>query len=493
MSFVRIHKLSAFYHGQDPVLENVSFHISRPGLFLFFGENGCGKSTLLACIGGINQTMGLRCTGDVGVSSRPLTLMQEPENEVFAETVFADFGMSCWLNGFTFRDKEHYLADFGVDHLKLRPPLEISSGELKRAVLASLFASGPPDILLLDEPLIRLDPQFRPSFIQTIRQVSQEIIVIVASHRLHDFFPIVDGVFLFKGGLVQCLDLRNQSEIERLLSEHGVTRFSGELYKENKISSFIIGFEESRLLDVDIKVGERRKKIRKFGYQKACITANRLSWNVSPDLKLEIDGDYELGSITAIFGDNGSGKTTLGMAMCGLLYPQRGAICIRNNGRELEGIFVPDNPYLLLAEETVEQEVTRWGVPFSRVESDLQRIGVLGNARIEELSYGQAKWLSFIVGIYSETDFVVLDEPAHSLSWGFVERMRELLLSSNKIQIVLTHDVEVFGLLADQKYILQDGSLRRTPLLDKYPAWFETILRKSELRWWDTEEISVSV
>ena len=94
------------------------------------------------------------------------------------------------------------LALMEVDHLERRPITEMSTGELRRVLIARALAPD-PEALLLDEPTTGLDLVARERFLQTLRRVARggKTIVLV-THRVEEILPEIRRVVLLRGGRV---------------------------------------------------------------------------------------------------------------------------------------------------------------------------------------------------------------------------------------------------------------------------------------------------
>ncbi len=135
------------------------------------GRIGSGKSTLGSALAGLSSVE----SGSIileGCGS-PVLLMQFPEYQVTGPTVLREissWGISSGNPVFSSLDVE--MSD--------RDPFTLSRGELKRLMLACVFAKN-PDVLILDEPYASLD--FSAKEVLTSLLESRRGITIVFSHE----------------------------------------------------------------------------------------------------------------------------------------------------------------------------------------------------------------------------------------------------------------------------------------------------------------------
>jgi len=170
---IRLALSGAVFRTPAGLLAAGSWDVSGPGVLAVAGPTGGGKSTLLRCVAGLHPLV----DGEMITAPRPLStrlLLQHPEWQVFAPTVRAALGGSD--HDVLSRADQFGLATF-LDAL----PYQLSSGERRRLVLASLGASA-AQLLLLDEPSAGLDAPGRQELWETVGVLARQRLVVVATH-----------------------------------------------------------------------------------------------------------------------------------------------------------------------------------------------------------------------------------------------------------------------------------------------------------------------
>jgi zinc/manganese transport system ATP-binding protein len=195
--------------GRRIVLADVSAAI-RPGEFIgVLGPNGAGKTTLLHAVLGLLPAAG----GEIRVfGERPRrgnrTAGYLPQRRARASDLPVcgfDFVASAldgerWglprLGRTAWRDVEAAICTVGAAALARRRLSELSGGELQRLLLAQALL-GAPDLLLLDEPLISLDPHFQTEVVALVKKIQQSrgITVLFTAHELNPLLGAMDRVF----------------------------------------------------------------------------------------------------------------------------------------------------------------------------------------------------------------------------------------------------------------------------------------------------------
>jgi len=146
--------------GGAPLLDGIDLELRRGERVLLGGDNGCGKSTLLLLLADLADPDRGRIHRREGMETG--LALQDPERSFFAETVEEEIAFAPSRRGLSGEALEARIAAaleaVGLpDSLRARDPISLSAGEMRRLVLAGLFALE-PDFLFLDEPAAGLDP-----------------------------------------------------------------------------------------------------------------------------------------------------------------------------------------------------------------------------------------------------------------------------------------------------------------------------------------------
>jgi zinc/manganese transport system ATP-binding protein len=200
--------------GGRSVLSNVDVAI-RSGEFVgVFGPNGAGKTTLLhAILGLIRPAAGrLRVFGTEPArgSHHAGYLPQQHASVADLHLHGRDFVASAahgerWgvpvLDRASADEVDRVIAMVRAEPLAARPLSELSGGELQRLFLAQALL-GRPKLLLLDEPLISLDPHFQQSVVELVRNIQQSdgMTVLFTAHELNPLLGAMDRVLYLGGG-----------------------------------------------------------------------------------------------------------------------------------------------------------------------------------------------------------------------------------------------------------------------------------------------------
>ena len=195
------------------VLSGISFSVEAGEFVGVLGPNGAGKTTMMRAILGLLQpergsitvlgqaaTRGNRLVGYVPQIRSAVTSRLSGRDVVAAVAGGHRWGLPL-PNAAERRDVEAALERVGATELAARPLIELSGGERQRLLLAEALL-GRPRLLLLDEPLISLDPRHQSEVVALVRDVQRElgITVLFSAHELNPLLGTMDRVLYLGGG-----------------------------------------------------------------------------------------------------------------------------------------------------------------------------------------------------------------------------------------------------------------------------------------------------
>ena len=204
------------------VLDDVSLEVARGSVTGLLGPSGCGKSTLMRSVVGVQVVAG----GEVRVLGRPAgspPLRQLVGYVTQAPSVYADL---------TVRENLRYFAailgaprsdvDRVIDEVGLTDHAEavvgrLSGGQEARVSLAAALL-GEPELLVLDEPTVGLDPVLRRDLWQLFRGLAARGTTILVSSHVMDEAAQCDRLLLMRDGRLLADDT-----LQGLLDRTGTT------------------------------------------------------------------------------------------------------------------------------------------------------------------------------------------------------------------------------------------------------------------------------
>lgn len=205
------------YEDGTLALDRASLAIRGHEKLAILGANGAGKSTLLSLLNGsLRPSAGevLLNGGPVAYSRKGLTelrsevglVLQDPDDQLFAATVFEDVSFGPLNLGLSIADTRVRVSDaldaMGIAPLSHRPTHLLSFGQRKRVAIAGVLAMS-PSVLLLDEPTAGLDPAGVEDLTETLHALAaQGVAVVVATHDMDMAYAWADRVAVFAKGKI---------------------------------------------------------------------------------------------------------------------------------------------------------------------------------------------------------------------------------------------------------------------------------------------------
>jgi cobalt/nickel transport system ATP-binding protein len=210
---LRVQALSYTYPGGPRALDDVSFQVSAGESLALVGPNAAGKTTLFLCLAGVlpSPRGSIRLAGldpaepeqRRALPAKVGIVFQNSDDQLFNTTVFDDvaFGpLNLQLPVEDVRNRVvQALERVGMSGTEARVPFHLSGGEKRRVALAGVLAMR-PDVLLLDEPSMHLDPRGRREFIQLLD--SLPVTKIIASHDLELVLQSCRRALVLDGGRI---------------------------------------------------------------------------------------------------------------------------------------------------------------------------------------------------------------------------------------------------------------------------------------------------
>lgn len=209
---IDLNNVSFAYEKNEPVLKNITFTAHETDSIGIIGANGAGKSTLLKLLVGLHLNFeGSIRVEEIPVEKRTLPkirerigyVFQDSDSQLFMSNVYDDVAFAPRNYGLSEEEVErrvnHALSAVHISHLKEKQIYKLSGGEKKLVSIATIL-SMTPDIILMDEPTIALDPRNRRNLIQILNQFDH--LKIIASHDLDMVMATCNRTIILSDGCI---------------------------------------------------------------------------------------------------------------------------------------------------------------------------------------------------------------------------------------------------------------------------------------------------
>ncbi len=210
---LEIKNLSKRYKKADvKAIDDINLTINKGEIYGFIGPNGAGKSTTIKCVVGIIEfDEGDVLLDGVSIKDDPMLIKSRisyvPDNpdlyENLAAIKYLDFISNIYNVGEERNEIIHkYASMFGIED-KLANPIKTYSHGMKQklAIIAALVHK--PELIILDEPFVGLDPKAAYDLKQMLRSLCEEgMMVFFSSHVLEVVEKFCDKVAIIKNGKI---------------------------------------------------------------------------------------------------------------------------------------------------------------------------------------------------------------------------------------------------------------------------------------------------
>ncbi|GGT17282.1 ABC transporter ATP-binding protein [Nonomuraea spiralis] len=208
---IQIKKLTKTY-GAKRALDDLDLTLGT-GVTGLLGPNGAGKTTLLRCLattlapdGGAVDAFGLDPADRAQRTALRRRLGYLPQNPGSYPhfTAFDLVDYVAILKELTDRKHRHaevrrVLAEVDLTDQARTKVRKLSGGMRQRLALAQALL-GEPDVLILDEPTVGLDPEQRMAFRALVSRLGQSRTVVLSTHQTEDVAALCERVVVMRGG-----------------------------------------------------------------------------------------------------------------------------------------------------------------------------------------------------------------------------------------------------------------------------------------------------
>ncbi|MGV8906568.1 MAG: ABC transporter ATP-binding protein [Acetobacterium sp.] len=265
-------------YGKNQAVKNLNFVVEEGEVLGFLGPNGSGKSTTMNIITGyLPSTEGTVKVCGVDILENPREAKKHigylPENNpLYPNMTITEFlNFTSDLKVVSKKQKKSQLDNImdivNLTEVKDRLIRNLSKGYKQRVGIAQALV-GSPDVLILDEPTVGLDPKQIIEIRKLIKGLGKQHTIILSSHILPEVSAVCDRVVIINKGEIVAVDkpdnlskgFNNCTKClttivgprhlvkNEILGIDGVNRVEVEIEKSNEVISYII--ESNKDIDV---------------------------------------------------------------------------------------------------------------------------------------------------------------------------------------------------------------------------------------------------
>jgi len=212
---IEVKNLTKLY-GSKRAVNDISFTINSGEVVGFLGPNGAGKSTTMNIICGyISSTSGTVTINDIDILEDPIAAKRHIGYLPEFPPLYIDMTVNEYLEfayelkGVRGTTKKKHLAEVceivGITHVRDRVIKNLSKGYKQRIGLAMALI-GNPDVLILDEPTVGLDPIQIIEIRNVIKELGRQRTVGLSTHILSEAASICERVLVINNGKIVAND-----------------------------------------------------------------------------------------------------------------------------------------------------------------------------------------------------------------------------------------------------------------------------------------------
>lgn len=229
-------------YGNFTAVDDISFNIQNGEIIGFLGPNGAGKSTTMNMITGyIEPTEGTITVNGYDIQKKPQKAKKQigymPEGvPLYQDLTVKEF--VTYMAELKKVDKkvkkeevEKALTETGIKDVEKKLIRNLSRGYKQRVSMAGALV-GSPDVLILDEPTVGLDPKQITEIRSLIKELGKEHTVILSSHILSEVSQLCERVIIINKGKIVAID--TPENLEKATQERNIILVTVE-DKQNKM------------------------------------------------------------------------------------------------------------------------------------------------------------------------------------------------------------------------------------------------------------------
>lgn len=233
---IEIKNVSKTYNGEKKALNQISFDIKDGEIFGFIGHNGAGKTTMIKSLVGILDFE----SGDILINNKSikkdpigckLEMAYVPDNPDLYENMsaidFINFVCDMYDTPIETRKEniEKYAKMFEMED-KLNDDISSFSHGMKQKVALMSALSHNPNVLVMDEPFVGLDPKAVFDIKNIMKEMTKEgKAIFFSTHILDVAEKLCDRVAIIKNGNIvkigKMKDIKGDSSLEKVFLELG--------------------------------------------------------------------------------------------------------------------------------------------------------------------------------------------------------------------------------------------------------------------------------
>jgi len=293
MKFIETKNLTKRFNDKL-VIDNVSLGIEKGEIFGLLGPNGAGKSTLInLMVGLLKIDRGEVIIGGYNISKEPLKAKEKiglvPQEIALFENLNAKENLEYWgglygLRGAMLRERINEALEIAALQEHIKKPVKKYSGGMKRRLNIAAAMLHHPEVLIMDEPTVGIDPQSRNHIFEVVKKMNKEYnsTIIYTSHYMEEIETLCDNIFILDLGKEvaygskeqlkrmvisdKVIKIKAQGELEKLMFDiKKLSTIRGVEIKEEELK--IIANEKITLNELFDEISKHKVEVKNIGIE----------------------------------------------------------------------------------------------------------------------------------------------------------------------------------------------------------------------------------
>jgi ABC-2 type transport system ATP-binding protein len=211
MQMIEVQGLTKSY-GKNRGISDISFTVAEGEIVGFLGPNGAGKSTTMNILtgylpsgSGSVKVAGIDVVSDPIGAKKHMGYLPEQPPLYLGMTVKEYLDFVCGLKGVKTAERKKHVGQIvemvGLSEVFARVVGHLSKGYRQRVGLAQALV-GDPDVLVLDEPTVGLDPRQIVEIRNVIKDMGKSRTIILSTHILPEVSAVCERVLVISNGVI---------------------------------------------------------------------------------------------------------------------------------------------------------------------------------------------------------------------------------------------------------------------------------------------------
>ncbi|KGG80371.1 antibiotic ABC transporter ATP-binding protein [Caloranaerobacter azorensis H53214] len=212
MTLLRVDNLKKYFK-KIKAVDGISFEVKKGEILGLLGPNGAGKSTTISMI----STLFKPTSGDIffkgkSIFENPIEIRKNigivPQEIALYPTLSGYENLRFWGNAYGLRGKKLKIRIEEVSEIigikdRLKDKVEKYSGGMKRRINIGAALLHKPQLLIMDEPTVGIDPQSRKHILDTVLSLNKEgMTVIYTSHYMEEVEYLCNRISIMDKGKI---------------------------------------------------------------------------------------------------------------------------------------------------------------------------------------------------------------------------------------------------------------------------------------------------